>query len=312
MPLKAFNCRIDEDRWRLYSEQTAACRAKQHMPELSILSPDGKSITFPLLTNRISLGRSRSNELCYPEDIGLSRQHLVLERDGESWVVIDPGSKNGTLVNGQPVLHRRRLRSGDRIRAGHLTIVFDAPEKAVMNDTVVFFGGHESPKQQTAILSTNLDNLIAEDGLGPAGKEAAVAVDRIGALIRAGRELASHRPLDQLFELILDLSIEAVAADRGVLLTVEPDGAELRVRAARGRSFQISSGVRDRVLKEKQSVLVNDVFSDENFVPWKVSYSMMCGCSWPSRCKRAIGLSDSSTWIILRSSAHSPLRTSTS
>ena len=81
------------------------------------------------------------------------------------------------------------------------------------------------------------------------------------ALIRAGRELAGHRPLEELFPLILDLSVEAVCAGRGVLMTLEGD--ELQVRAHRGDGFKISNTVRERVLKEKASLLVRDAQLDQ-------------------------------------------------
>jgi len=85
----------------------------------------------------------------------------------------------------------------------------------------------------------------------------------VTALIRAGQELAGHRPLDELFELILDLSIQAVGAERGVLMTLE--GEDLVVRSVRGEGFRISSAVRDRVLKEGASLLVRDTALDEAF-----------------------------------------------
>jgi serine phosphatase RsbU (regulator of sigma subunit) len=82
------------------------------------------------------------------------------------------------------------------------------------------------------------------------------------AFIRAGRELVGHMPLETLFELILDLSVEAVKASRGVLMTLE-DGGELRVRASKGAGFRISSRVRDLVLKERRSLLVRDALRHE-------------------------------------------------
>ena len=81
------------------------------------------------------------------------------------------------------------------------------------------------------------------------------------AFIRAGRELVGHMPLEKLFELILDLSVEAVRASRGVLMTLE-DG-ELLVRASKGAGFRISSRVRDMVLKERRSLLVRDALRHE-------------------------------------------------
>ena len=82
------------------------------------------------------------------------------------------------------------------------------------------------------------------------------------ALIRAGREFAGHRPLDELFQVIMDLSVEAVLAGRGVLMTLEKGGL-LEVRAHRGDGFKISNTVRDRVLNEKASLLVRDAQIDQ-------------------------------------------------
>ncbi len=59
----------------------------------------------------------------------------------------------------------------------------------------------------------------------------------------------------------MDLSVEAVMAGRGVLMTLE--GGELQVRAARGDGFKISTTVRDRVLHKKESLLVRDAQLDQ-------------------------------------------------
>ena len=83
------------------------------------------------------------------------------------------------------------------------------------------------------------------------------------ALIRAGRELVGHLSLAKLFEVIMDLSLEAVGANRGVLMALE--GEQLVVRAVRGQGFQISSAVRDRVINEGRSELVVDAQTDQAF-----------------------------------------------
>src|SRR4029450_1908749 len=207
------------------------------MAELSISSPDGKIRSQPLSGERVSLGRSAGNELCYPEDTGLSRQHLVFERDGDHWTLRDPGSKNGTIVNGERITDKRVLRPGDRILAGHLTIVFDGPIRASGQETVVFVESRE-PQHRTSTVSTSLQNLIPDDS-SHKFRQTPVTPDRVGALIKAGRELAGHMPLDQLFQLILDLSIESVNAERGVLLTVEGESGELVMQAAKGKDFRI-------------------------------------------------------------------------
>src|SRR5258708_4892672 len=87
--------------------------------ELVIRNIDGKTVTVPLDRDRISLGRSSANELCYPDDAGLSRQHLALTRAGDSWLVEDLGSKNGTVLNGNRIDKAPAFNQGDRISTVH-------------------------------------------------------------------------------------------------------------------------------------------------------------------------------------------------
>jgi FHA domain len=59
-----------------------------------------------------------------PSDPGVSRVHAVLlEAADGSWSVVDPGSANGTLVNGSEIPRREivPLRDGDRINLGAWT-----------------------------------------------------------------------------------------------------------------------------------------------------------------------------------------------
>ena len=56
-------------------------------------------------------------------DILLSRRHCIIERLGESWVIADSASKNGTRVNGD-LITRHVLRDGDVIRIGRTRIAF--------------------------------------------------------------------------------------------------------------------------------------------------------------------------------------------
>lgn len=233
--------------------------------QLVVRTPDGKSRVVDLDGDRIGVGRSRVNELCYPDDAGLSRQHMVLLRRDGDWIVEDLGSKNGTLVNGTRLTSPHVLRPGDRITVGHLTLEFGAGP-AGGSDTVVFL---ESPQEdQTAegatMVSTSLAGALGTETAEDLGKTRVFqGSPQMRALIRAGKELAVHRPLQDLFQVIMDLSVEAVGAGRGVLMTLE--GEDLVARAARGTGFQISTAVRDRVLQEKASLLVRDAQLDRAF-----------------------------------------------
>src|ERR1700730_11677476 len=218
--------------------------------ELLVQTPDGKTRRLPLDRDCFMLGRASTNELCYPEDVGLSRQHLAVERDGGVWAVRDLNSKNGTFVNGVRIAEPYVLGPNDRVTAGHLTLEF-ADRVLPPENTVVFVEG-AAPTVVTTTVAASL-----------AGVEEIKGGAHMRALIRAGRELAGNMPLTELCNLIMNLSIEAVGAARGVLMTLEGD--ELVVRAARGDGFRISSTVRDRVIKEKASLLVRDARLDEAF-----------------------------------------------
>ncbi len=228
--------------------------------ELVIRNIDGKTVAVPLDRDRISLGRSSANELCYPDDAGLSRQHLALIRSGADWFVEDLGSKNGTLLNGKRVEKRAAFSPGDRISAGHLTIEFSDGVQA-SDHTVVFVDHGESVSSASTTVVASLDAVLGPQVDDLNKTYVMQGSPQMRALIRAGRELAGHRPLDELFTVIMDLSVEAVNAGRGVLMTLEGD--KLEVRAHRGEGFKISSTVRDRVLKEKASLLVRDAQLDQ-------------------------------------------------
>jgi sigma-B regulation protein RsbU (phosphoserine phosphatase) len=228
--------------------------------ELVIRNVDGKNISVPLDRDRITLGRSSANELCYPDDAGLSRQHLALTRTGDQWQVEDLGSKNGTVLNGKRIEKPSLFKEGDRISAGHLTIEFaEAPLNTA--NTVVFVEQNEAFSNTSTTVVASLDAVLGPQVDDLNKTYVMQGSPQMRALIRAGRELAGHRPLAELFTVIMDLSVEAVMAGRGVLMTLEGD--ELQVRAARGDGFQISKTVRDRVLRKKESLLVRDAQLDQ-------------------------------------------------
>lgn len=105
--------------------------------------PDAASVPFPgyyaerrfrLTGSQMRIGRRSVSRGIDPEidltgppaDPGISRLHAVLIAvpDG-SWAVLDPGSANGTLVNGTeiPTGVQVPLRDGDRINLGGWTAI---------------------------------------------------------------------------------------------------------------------------------------------------------------------------------------------
>jgi len=109
----------------------------------AVTGPEGAAVTFPsycaerrfqLVGNQMRIGRRSVSRGLSPEidltgppaDPGISRLHAVLIAmpDG-GWAVLDPGSANGTLVNGSEigVGDQVPLHDGDRINLGAWTAI---------------------------------------------------------------------------------------------------------------------------------------------------------------------------------------------
>lgn len=86
---------------------------------------------------RLSVGRSDAADLSLAFDAEVSRVHAELERLGEEWAIADDGlSRNGSFVNGERVVGRRRLRDGDVLRFGDTPILFRSPSPTTIDETV--------------------------------------------------------------------------------------------------------------------------------------------------------------------------------
>ena len=109
----------------------------------ALAGPEGAAVAFPgycaerrfqLVGNQMQIGRRSVSRGLAPEidltgppaDPGISRLHAVLiaTPDG-SWAVLDPGSANGTLVNGSEIGigDQVPLHDGDRINLGAWTAI---------------------------------------------------------------------------------------------------------------------------------------------------------------------------------------------
>jgi serine phosphatase RsbU (regulator of sigma subunit)/pSer/pThr/pTyr-binding forkhead associated (FHA) protein len=229
--------------------------------ELLISGPEDSSKTVELAKDNLSLGRSADNDLAYPQDPWLSRYHLRFERQNGNWFVKDCSSRNGTTVNNTSLKQRYRLRKGDRIYAGHLTIeVRESPVEPAR--PLVSFVTQDEQKATGETVVTSLDEVLAKTANAEERDSSLTSNRVVRALIRAGQELAIHRPLSEVFGAILEFSLSAVNAKRGVILTLEQNG-ELAVRASNGEGFSISTAVRDRVLQEKCSLMIRDAQVDD-------------------------------------------------
>lgn len=88
------------------------------------------------------IGRDPTNQVIIDEDPYTSRFHAWITFEEGHFFVEDLGSTNGTLLNGQPLVRRRPLVNGDRVRIGRSDFSF------VVDHGAAIMGSRESASNQ--------------------------------------------------------------------------------------------------------------------------------------------------------------------
>jgi hypothetical protein len=84
----------------------------------------------------LTIGRDPGSDVPLVWDQEASRSHAQLARFGAQWAVVDDGlSRNGTFVNGERIISRRRLANLDVVVCGTTRIVFHSPTAATDDET---------------------------------------------------------------------------------------------------------------------------------------------------------------------------------
>jgi len=229
------------------------------MAEISVQAADGSRERYPLVKGRVTIGRSRDSDIFLP-DQWLSRQHAEILQRPDGYYVRDLGSKNGTLLNGGRIHEEQRLRAGDIITLGEHILTFSPGEPGDEEEEL------DSDPVGTRIFSAReLSDIKTKPAID--ATELARQNRVLGVLSRAAGSLVRHRSLDEIFEMVLDLLFEAVPAERGAILLLEGDPAQLVVKAARSRAGKpiagVSRSIARRVLEQRVSILLPNVMADE-------------------------------------------------
>jgi serine phosphatase RsbU (regulator of sigma subunit)/pSer/pThr/pTyr-binding forkhead associated (FHA) protein len=196
----------------------------------------------------ITLGRA--SECTVPiKDRFLSRRHAEVALDRGRWYVRDCGSVNGTMLNGAKVVEPVLLRSGDRIGLG---------------DSEVVFHDDETSSQLIAVDSdshaTNLSISIDDDSRD--GERAAL-------LASLALEFLADRPMDDLFEFILDQIVRLLHPSRSAIALLGNERqtfASVRLRrqdASDSTDLMISRTLLREVIEGRKVVSYFDTNQDD-------------------------------------------------
>jgi len=101
---------------------------------VEVRDKDGTVMRVPLQSRQLLIGRSNQSGLQLNSNT-VSRQHAELYCDPfGKWWLRDLGSRNGTVVNGEPVYQDAELTHGDALQIGRFEMIFHADEEDADGD----------------------------------------------------------------------------------------------------------------------------------------------------------------------------------
>ena len=110
---------------------------------------------FPLDRETTLIGRGEDCDVRIDDPLA-SRRHAAVRREPWRYVLEDLGSRNGTLVNGEPVQGVHHLRHGDTLHVATTPLRFEDP-----NATLPMTGGGLKPLQLPVWVNTTTGEAFA-------------------------------------------------------------------------------------------------------------------------------------------------------
>jgi adenylate cyclase len=257
--------------------------------------------TYTFTAGEVVIGRSPDCQVVL-KDFGISRNHAKVVVADEGVRIVDLKSKNGTQVNGVPVVEAP-LKDGDRILLGKFQISFG---KTLEGKVVLDEAKPLSEEAGTIIRSVGeLSRLLAPAEVAglSAAAEAKKAPDVqeieksnriLKVLTRVAETLIAVRPVEEVLEQVIDIVFDHVPADRGFLMLTDEVTGKLVPMVIKHRNpgtsadqskITISKTIADRVQKDRVSILTSDAQVDPRFgsgdsIRFHGIRSAMCAPLW--------------------------------
>lgn len=207
----------------------------------------------------------------------VSRQHARIHRNGETFLLEDLKSRNGTFLNGHPISARTQLQEGDLIRICDVEYSFHAePDKGLMTATSSAMGDGSS----FGVM------MVDDEGQGEASRAVSSKLDirgsrhgsqlntsseaRLDAVLQIAQNLGRALKIEDVLPKVLDTLFKIfLQADRAFIVLKEGD--ELIPRWIKTRqeeqtdAFRISRTVMREVMESREAIISLDATSDERF-----------------------------------------------
>ena len=248
------------------------------MARFLITDPAGQNQIFEISSPTVNVGRAESNDLVLNHP-SVSRHHArVTVLPGDTTLINDLGSLNGTFVNGQQV-HEQRLSDQDKIYIGMYELKYDLAASVALHVEV---GSQPAEDVGPLVTPENLTTALraqAEPGAPPAE----AVHDRLRnlekenkllkLLLGVGKTLSSVLTKEEVMQRVMELVFQMENVERGfVMLSDGKKGFKPAVLLYKdemlkreARSVVLSKTLIERVTTERLPLLIHDVAGDERF-----------------------------------------------
>jgi adenylate cyclase len=265
-----------------------------------LLYQDGEAPQqYTFASGEVTIGRSPDCQIVL-KDFGISRTHARILVDDDGVRISDLKSKNGTQVNGVPVVEAP-LKDGDKILLGKFLLTF---MKSLESRVVLDEDKPLSEEAGTIIRSVGeLSKLLTDTGQSavPVGAKVVPAADLqeieksnriLKVLTRVAETLIAVRPVEEVLQQVVDIVFDQIPADRGFLMLLEEPDNKLVPMVVKHRKessgegkITISKTIADRVINEKVAILTSDALVDSRFgagesIRFHGIRSAMCAPLW--------------------------------
>ena len=252
------------------------------VPKLIVTNEEtGRQFEVELTTEETRIGRAIDRNEVVLNDGEVSRQHAILRRAGNAFMLVDLGSANGVFIDGVRA-NERMLKDGDsftishytlrlRDQTGRLSIKYSNQQ---VGGTVLFrTPGVIAPivpqLDRSSIPPGAASSELVFDYLEVLKKKA----ETLSVIYELNKLLGSEYSQEDIFKKVIDMLFRLTPADRIFVLLKEQSG-ELSTQAAEFRNPEsaasgdivISKTVVDQVLAERVSLLSFDALADERLV----------------------------------------------
>lgn len=241
-------------------------------PKLLVKGPTiSVAFEYELKDERTYIGRALGLNNVHLDDERVSRRHALVRRTGDSFLIEDIDSANGTFVNGKRI-RRRVLANKDTILIGDCSLSFDDPS----GSPAIKYNSSELGK--TVLLRRPDDVLAAFESRISTPHSGAAAVnealqkkaDALTLLYELSQVLSSVFSIQDILKKVGEILFRATPADRFLVLIKDAITGELlpadnKLRNQTGASQEstvISKTVLNRVMTERVSLLSIDAQAD--------------------------------------------------